>query len=245
MEKFNKKYEQFEDYLNGTLSKEEQKKVEDLLQEDKDFAGDLENFKLLIDGIKYSGRNNLREKVLEWDEEIADIEERDSGKVRKLKWYYLAASIAFFLIVSSVIIFTMETGNDELYAEYYSPYDYISKATRGDETDDIQISHWYDQAQYEKTITAISDISADNQTPEMKLALGNCYMQLSKYEEAIRIIKEVSDENLGNKIAADWYLSLCYLANEQPELAVAILKNISEIRSSYAARAQNLLNDLE
>ena len=139
----------------------------------------------------------------------------------------------------------MDSGQDQLYVAYYQPYDYIPPTTRGAEADDGLIDQWYDQAHYEKAISAIIGRPPEKQTTQLKLVLGNCYMQLSKFDDAIPIFKEISTGNTGYKNAADWYLSLCYLAKGNPEVSKPILLGLSSRKSSYAARAQKLLGELE
>ncbi len=105
MEKFKKNNDQFEKYLEDSLSSAEKKAVEDQLISDIDYAKEFEHYKLLIDGIKHSGRKNFRERISEWDQEMNEEGRGKVTEIRTFSRYYIAASIAFFLVVSSVLYF--------------------------------------------------------------------------------------------------------------------------------------------
>lgn len=243
MEKFKKNNDQFEKYQEDSLSSDEKKAVEDLLISDIEYAKEFEQYKLLIDGIKHSGRKNFRERISEWDQEMNEEGHEKVTNIRSFSRYYIAASIAFFLVVSFVLYFNL--GSDNLYSDYYTAYNYDPGNTRGRDSEFSRISQLYEMAKYQEVIAAMNDIPLENQTETLKIALACSYMELEKYEEAIVMLQKISSSKGGHETTSIWYLSLCYLATDKPELSVPLLTKLAGMNSSYTANAKKLLAELE
>ena len=103
----------------------------------------------------------------------------------------------------------------------------------------------YDQAKYEEVISVMDDIPPESQTQALRMVLACSYMELEKYEEAIVILQDISGAKGSYETASTWYLSLCFLATDRPELSVPLLTKLAGLNSSYTSDAKHLLKELE
>ena len=249
MKKHQDNIDQIEQYLEGNLDEKERIKVEESIASDSKFATDVENYKFLMDGIKFSGRNSLYQKLQDWDQELSEnitIGEQNS-KIRKFKWYYAAASIVIFVVAIGLVFTNMFSGYERVAANYYEQYDHYSGNTRGDKSDASSLSsinQYYDQGRYGETIDLINKLDLSFQSEEIRFLLANSYMALEKFDEAIILFKEVSGGTSGYRFESKWYLALCYLYINELDPALPLLEEISLSASSKSVEAKRLLEDL-
>ena len=249
MKDYQESIDQIEQYLEGNLDDKERTKVEESIANDKKFANNVENYKFLMDGIKYSGRNSLYQKLQDWDQELSDniTSEKQGTKIRSLNWYYVAASVVFFVVASALVYTNMFSGYERIAGSYYEPYNHYSGDTRGEKTEVSSlnaINQYYDQGRYAETIDLINKLDLSFQNEEIKFLLANSYMALDKFDEAIILFKEVSDGTSGYHFESKWYLALCYLYIDEFDRALPLLEELSLSTSSKSINAKRLLEDL-
>ena len=135
MKNYQQNIDQIEQYLEGELEGEGKKEFEESIANDKELANNVQNYTLLMDGIKYSGRRNLHERLKAWDANLPNAleDQKISSETKKIRWYYVAAAFAFFAVVSAVFYASMDTGYEKIVAAHYQPYDHISSTFRGKE----------------------------------------------------------------------------------------------------------------
>lgn len=249
MKKYQENIDLIEKYLEGTLDEEHKREVEEAKENDKAFAEQLNAYKFLMDGIRYSGRKELHQKMKEWDSELIDIPEKDTKviSIRNFKWYYIAASFILFMAAGIVIYTNLDSGYEGLVADYYKPYDYIPNIQRGEKADEnpmTSICLFYERSDYQATIQAIEDLDQDRRTPDLDMLLASSYQAIGNYEEAIKLYRELAEGNSKFDRDSKWYLALCYLSINDPDQARSILEKLKDLNSYYGPKAQNLLEDL-
>lgn len=242
--------EQIEKYLGKSLESDQVQNMEERLAGDKDFAGQYEVFKTLMDGIKYAGRKELLEEIKEWDAEmgLAIPEEKPMLTIKPRKWYYIAAVIVFFMVAGIVLNNISQPSYDSLVASYYQPYHQLNNAVRGDNDhtaspiDDA--FDFYDRGDYEQAILILQKLPSEEVTESSDFIYANALQAEKKYEEAEEIYARIIENNSIYKVGSQWYLALCKLALHKVKDAKVILEDVKHTNSSYASNAKSLLQEL-
>jgi len=248
MDKHQNEIDLFDQYTDGILNKDLSTSVEERLSSDREFAAGFEEYKLLTDGIKYSGRKKLLQKVKSWDKQIVEFPDQDhSGKSRFIRWYYFAAAISFFIIASAIIYSSFKTNYETIVANNYMPYTYIPETTRGDKIDANSMENiftFYDQGEYVQTIQMINKLDAAERSELSDYILANAYQATGKFDEAIVIYGEIANMESIYSSGSKWYLALCYLSKKDLNKAVPLLENLQQSKTSYAPKAKSVLEEL-
>lgn len=250
MKNFQEKIDKIEGYLEGSLDQNGVKEVENALASDKEFQKTFESYKFLVDGIKFSGRKELHEKIKLWDNEISDDINlpTKNTKLKPFRWYAVAASIVFFAIAGIVISVNLDRGYQGVVADYYKPYDIIPPTVRGEnDTQDLleSIYTYYELGKYSKVIESINQLETEQQTDLIKFLLANSYQVAGDYDAAIQLFEKLSTSDTGFKSAAQWYMALCLLSKEEAEKAIPILEELSTSNTFHESDAKSLLEDIK
>jgi hypothetical protein len=238
-----------EQFLNGELDDDEKASVEKTIRDDADFAREVEMQKLLMDGIRYSGRKKFREKLKTWDEEL--LQEGDSGEVtprsRTLRWYYVAASLSVIVIAAGILLTNMGTDYAKVSSLHFKPYQHLPTSTRGG-TDDQnaleRIIQDYDQGNYNETIQQIQALDPGDQTELSNFILANSYQAIDEFQKAITLYDGIIKSHGLFEYPSRWYVALCYLSIDQYGKAKPLLEELAASNSSYSREAKDLLKDL-
>ena len=249
MSKQQNEVEFIEQFLEGSLDKEKKRMMEDKISQDEDYAKDFEQYKLLIDGIKYSGRKKLLTKIKKWDLDFSDDFESESKHLVRIpfRWYYAAASIAFFIIAGFLIYSNINSGYDRIVADHYTPYNYNSEIKRGDKIEKNSIEHifqYYDHGEYIQFIQMINKLEDGQKTEQVNFILANAYQATENYDEAIILYGSIIDSGTSYSTASKWYLALCYLSVDNVAHARLLLEDLKGLTTFYSPKAKNLLEDL-
>lgn len=242
--------DQIDRYLEGNLSDIEKLRLNDEINTNPEFKEKVRKQILLIRGIRRYGRNELSRKISEWEMEIHQERESTVPSEKKVTfWYYAAATISLLLVFSAIFIYISGNNNTEsIIAEFYSPYEFTNSQTRGNEEKNLlynDILTFYQQGDYEQTISMIQSAGPDLHTVDIRFLLGNAYQASGRLEEAKEVFEKLSKEESAFRFGSQWYLSLCYLASDQKEQAIDLLEELSGTASSYAPKAKDLLKKLE
>lgn len=238
-----------EKYLDGELQGEDLRNFESQLQNDKEFAQDFHLHKEIRNALSESDIIDLREKLDKIKEDFK--KEKQRAIIRKPVLLYTACAFIAVLIVSSILIFDKTYTNDELYEKYYTHYD-AGIQTRGAEKTTIdtytQALIEYDNKKYIEAIDLLNQISDTSQayTISKEYFTGLSYMELKKYDEAIKHFCMVSND-YQNALHENviWYLGLCYIKTKQNELAIKQFIELNSISSFYKKQASDLLEKLK
>lgn len=239
-----------EQYLEGSLDEEKKQLIEKKISKDENFAEEIEQHKLLIDGLKYSERRKLYEKLKTWDLELSnDFELKPKHMIRQpTNWYYGIASIILFISISLLIYSNFYSGYDNLVADYYNPYTYIPGINRGEAIADNSLDHifkYYDRGDYIQTIQLIDQLEDDQKTEQLNFILANAYQANTNYYYAIKVYEQIINTGSIYVTGSKWYLALCYLSVKHVEQATILLEELKGSATSYSPKAKNLLEDLK
>lgn len=250
MKKFKEKIDKIEGYLEGNLDDSEIKVVEESLANDKEFQQTFESYKYLVDGIKYTGRKELHERIKLWDSELPDEINLPAADTKpgSFRWYAIAASIVFLVIAGIVISVNFDRGYQGLVADYYEPHDFLPPTVRGE--NDIEnavemIYNNYEFKKYSKVIESINQLETAQQTDEIKFLLANAYQATGDYDAAIPIFKKLVNSENGYSTDAQWYIALCLLSKKEADEAIPILEALSNSNTSRESDARSILEELK
>ncbi len=242
--------EKFDQYLQELLEEDQREDFEKKLENDAELKKDFLRHQVLVDGIKLHGRKALLDEMKSWDNEIKSIgfEPTEEKSISFFKWYYAAAAISIILVTIAVLYSSLNTGYDRIVASHYQPYTYISDIQRGEaieENPTDKIFQYYDQGNYQQTVQLINEVPESQRSELMSFIQANAYQAMEDYERAIPIFDSIADSNSVYAFGSKWYLSLCYLSVDQPDKAVTLLNELKATNSSFAPKAEKLLNDLD
>lgn len=238
-----------EQYLEGSLSDQEKQDFELRLETDEDFNRLLDEYAVLIAGIKFSGR----EKILANFQNIESELENETKVVKMTPsknktWYYVAASIALLFVAFFLLKPNNELSGSELALAYFEPYPAtIGAASRSTETSKDLIERAmssYENGDYETTIEILEGLG-ENNTDINKFYLGNAYQATQAYDKAIKIYQDLIDNSQMFNEQASFNLALCYLSTDNIEGATTLLKNANFAVPAYQDKAGQLLEKLE
>lgn len=248
MDKHQKEIDLFDQYIAGALDREMKEEMEKRLSSDLEFKANFEEYKLITDGIKYSGRKKLHEKVKTWDKELLELPNNNlTTRNRFIKWYAIAAVLTFFIIASGIIYSSLSTNYDSMVAQYYQPYKYIPETTRGEKIDQNPIELvfiLYDRGEFQQVIQKINQLDAAQRTIVSDYILANAYQAIEKIDDAIPLYKKIADSENAYTTGSKWYLALCYLSKNNLSEATPLLEQLKETKTSYAPKAKMLLDEL-
>lgn len=252
-----------EKYLNNEkLTDIEVELFNKTLENDEGFVRELNDIELLIAGIKKTAaRTSIEEKIERFESSIKnmDKDEKPDSKKHIIKYiikhpWMIAASLTFLFVTSAVLFSINQTPSyQKLYTEYYSPFEnYPTK--RGSEKEEQNLWKkaltYYDMGMYQDALDNFdkiqtSEYSATYKNPSFQLYKGNALMKLNKHDEAKVIFQGMVDNEEGMIIQAKWYLSMCYLYEDNEEKLIPLLEEIAEVKaSSYSRKSSNILNQL-
>lgn len=234
-----------EKYVQNRLSTEEVLKMDELLQNDKDFEKELTLQSNLIKAIKRDDDDNFRNLILEIESK-AKIE-KSQPKRSYTKWL-AAASILVLLGLSYFFTMTQKASHNELFASYFEPYrNVIQPLERGsDQQDEKSLAFYaYETGNYEKAIKLFTDLFTATKEPYYLFYKANALLKLEKANEAVPLLLEhlKTKDTLTEK--STWYLALAYLKlNDAPNAKIALKKVIADGKYK-TTEAKKLLNEFK
>lgn len=224
-----------EKYFSNSLNPKEQLRFNELLQSDEKFKKDFTFQKDLQKVIARNQHNDLKKTLQDFEKDKPIVKLFNISK----KWL-VAASILIIVGIGFVLLKSnFYPSPEKIFAENYEPYrNIVLPVERGENLNTIEHSAFvaYENGNYHKAINLFNSVPKTN-TTYIKFYKSMCYMSLNKTNEAITLLKTITDsdneassEKNFNEIA-NWYLALAYLKIGETEMArnqFSILANDKE-----------------
>jgi tetratricopeptide (TPR) repeat protein len=248
-----KDVEFIERYLDDNLSPEEKRDFEMRLAVDEGFETVFKTYKSLVNGIKYSGRKELHQKLKQYEDSLA-IEEGLQKRFLGLRFnsfytYSVAASVLLLISFTYIFIINQRTSANDIYSDYFQPYpNVVNPTTRGGEqVRDIkeEAYRFYDMEEYEEAAIQFEKILILNQSDDILLYSANSYLALGKYDSAIAKLSILRELDSPFKTQSKWYLALSYLGKNDMGNAKKVLEELKGEKNSYSKKAENILKELD
>ncbi len=239
-----------EKFISNELEGEKLDWFQDQLRNNKDFVA---QYILHIDinaAIKEDDIMHLRKRLDEIYNSFVQTEQKVI-KISRIKQFSAAALILVLIGIAGLIFILKDKSlsNEELFADYYSPYETIINVRSADNEIEKLISdafELYEQKKYKEASIKFDEILT--QDPDntfinfysaiSDLEIGNVNVASKKFQSIIN-----DRDNLFVQ-QSEWYLSLCHIKQNQTDEAVKILKRIIEREGYYKKQAENLLAEI-
>lgn len=230
-------------YLSGELTTDERSFLDKRLQEDTVLKKEFGLYKTMVIAMEEHYDEALKET----------LKKEDINKTKKNRSIFVplmvAASVVTILIVSYAFFkYSKVTSPQELYSEYYKPYyNVIDDYKRGSDltTSETEAFKLYEQKEYESAIKAFENgLSGNPENTPLLFYGGLSYLAVEKPDEAITMLMPVASSNHNLKEAAEWYLALAYLKNNNLLQSQKLLEDIAGSEGAYKEKAMSLLREL-
>ncbi len=248
---------QIEAYCKGQLSPQSERAVETHLI-DCPLCSDA------IDGFMETGcpspdqLTQQREKVWQKVQRIIN-QQRPHRKYPiyiKPLWRSAAAAVLVLIIALSFYRIYYIQRPAALFSQYYQPYEidfplhYRSHQSTSPPlpSELLQGFQAFDNAQYEESIPLLKQWLVRNPENDIvQFFLGQAYLQTGQTTDAIPLFKKVSQNPHSDyQKAAQWYLALIYIKENQRKKAISLLEQLKETHNSFfSPKAGQLLHQLK
>lgn len=228
-------------YLQKKLSEEDRANLETRLRTDAAFAELFHDIRILIEGVKESSRQELRNDLKKVEEALSSSE-RKEGALMMLDtrwWIAIAASLTLAIILFTVV--QVRHSPPELYTEFYRPYPNVASPTiRGEAQGNLAHAFGsYERGQYEDA--AVKFESLEPKDHVVYFYLASAYLADEEVDKAIgNFEKCLALEGLFT-VQARWYLALCYLYKEDTTISLKLLNEILKSENDYSDKAAQLI----
>lgn len=230
-------------YFDNTLTESELITFNELLQNDASFAEELA-FRI---NLKQSIHINERARIKAVVKQFEVSTKKQPSQKQNFTWIAAAITISFILI--TVYQYTQSPKPATLFQEYYKGYpNMIAPTERSSNSMDslIQMSFAaYDRGAYKEAIEYFTTLENQQKTAYTSLYIGICHLELKNSVAAIDVFKRAIALNNAYSLTAKWYLALAYLQNNQPELALEILKQYAVLEEPFKQEAKKLYDQLK
>ncbi len=243
-------------YLLGEMSEVELEQIEKLKKEDMNFAAEVEDYNKIVDGMKGLSMDQFKQELHNWEK--AYQAKRGNLKAQQFPFsfprYYQIAAVLLLLLVSVLVILMLRapstTSNNELYAQYYEPYeDLIIDRAQDPQSTPTQLYQGMDAYKQQNFQEAIIYLKAylsdfpDELIP--RLYLGISLLEEDNVNEAIGQFQQLlSSPELRQQ--AQWYTALAYLKGNKTDLAKDMFEEIIHDSLSHykSQEAEELLQSI-
>ncbi len=241
--------ELLEAYLNGEISQQEQKELDELIQKNPEAASEWELSNLIQTVI-------ADDDLHEFDDVVKSVVEKERKKEKTYHWLHSPAASTFAAAASVIIIlglawrlmFSYPTP-DRIFSKYYTPIEAnFTVKSGGNQSNQILFKafDYFNQQNYQQAAELFAQVLA--QEPEnipARFYNGLTDIELEKYPEASRHFRYViNDKDNFYVEEAEWYLGLCMIKLEELDRALEIFLNISNREGKHQEEAGEIVNKL-
>ncbi len=253
-----KHIEEISRFLEGNMPEEEMIDMEVRYIQDPAFRQEVDSVRLMIEGIRSSGRQTTKEEKLErlrsaqFDEiSFSKTTGRQDGPAitrrRKLvATLSIAASVLILIFAISPLFKPKSVNPSELFVTHFRPAeDIVLAGTRGTGDDlDRQAYEAYRLGNYAEALEIFESQIEDSPYRLTDLFyLGNCYLTEGRWQEASQAFDEVIRARTSLAEDAKWYLALSYLQLNRLDEAQGLLEEIAA-DNQVEGNARKLLKKL-
>ncbi len=239
-------FEQIEAYLNKELTEEQHLAFQKRMEVDPILKEEVQNHKALKEAMVDMDSVDLRKKL----QKIAfSDQEIDAAivapKKKRFPIWQIAASILLLLGITAFFWLNNTSSNNDLFETYYTVYP-TEDTMRGEQLLDLNIAlKSYENGNYSIAISQLKPfIEKYKEKTELKIFLGNCYLNTGNEKEAIGVFKKFKWEEKYYE-DAQWYLALSHLKLNNKNSTCNALKKVIEYNGIRKKNAEALLNELK
>lgn len=234
----------FEDYLTKKLSNEKRKTFEDRLLTEVKFKKAFETYKDLSLFLEHQIGDE--EKIKDFENNLKNIsnnyfETKTTNKTIKFKPWKLVVAASIVLLIGTYTYNMMSTPS----YDDFSNYETISLTVRGTQNELLNTAEKaFNTKDFTKATTYFEQLLKINpKNQELQLYKAISEIEINKYDDAEKLLLEISKGNSVYKNKALWLLALSKLKQKDYKSCAKILKTIPQDADEYQ-KAQKLLKKL-
>lgn len=239
-------YDQFEEYLNGTLNDMELKDFEQQLSTDTDLKNELNLYQKIKKSQQNKDLTNFEANLQSAENEYFKAPEKPIKKnptINRRIRILAAAMFIGFLIIAGLKLFQSPPSTDQLYAQFakheFSFQEMSSNATLG------QIQTLLEKNQYTAALPLINSyLQQSPNAADIKLAQAISLLETQQYDNALSSLKALGEQYPLYQNESLWYQALTYLKLNQIPSSLNLLHQIPDDSSRYSD-SQQLISILE
>jgi hypothetical protein len=248
MQPDNEDLQLIEKFIDGELSIDERKLFQERMN-DEAFAKQLHFQRAVTDSVRIVQEQELKKKFKQRLEQQRMTNETGTGESSRRNYYWAAAVLVIALASTIFIVVQQPDSSEKLYLAYYQPYPVTGITRDGSEEKQDPAVTAYGSGDYRSAAFILEAKIAEATTrnaEELKLILGNCYLQLGEQNKAALLFKQVmqSDDPV-LKADASWYFALAQIRMSDVANAKVTLQDLMATKSAYRSKAAQLLDDLD
>lgn len=259
MNKIEENIDLIERYLDNRLSAEELTEFEQRKKDDKKFNELVTEMNTLVQGIRFSEREKLREELADLEAGLPEVEAKlkaetkvEKGKVVFLKRRAFQMAVAASVVIAFGLFYVLRPtamSGDDLFNEFYKPYPNIIHGVERSVIPELTLEqkayYNYEAGNYQEAINLFDEFLQENSNDNYaRFYKAVSYMGLGDYTQTIPQLEVLIAEDIELSNQAQWYLGLALVKTEQYEKATEVLTKLSQSTSSYAPKAQQVLDKL-
>jgi tetratricopeptide (TPR) repeat protein len=216
------------DYLDHQLNQQDADQVENMLQNDKSLADELEYLKMAVDTVRL---NTIHDKVLAIRRSITNaplLAEKPANTVIRsmYKMSLRVAAILILLIGMAVMYKYLTVSNKTIYEKQFTSYELSN--LRGQESHDAEAEAYINKNWSEVIMVFQKD---NNKSNKSIFLAAMAEMQLNNFSQAVKLFETIlnPDRNTGDdsfREESEYYLSLAYLMNHETNKGIRLINKI-------------------
>lgn len=212
-------------YFSNSLSTEQKKQFDELLENDTEFKKQFEFEKDLKRAIKHKEQQKLKAKLKGFESEL-----KTTKGSSNYKFWLVAASFALLLSVSWYFYNSSSTNFNSLYTSNYEKYPNTIYAITRDTTVDTSIEYSafeaYEASNYQESIILFTELKESKNPEYVNFYLAQSYLNNDQLDKAIALFTDISTHKKEFSSESHWYLALVYLKNNKKEKAIKALEDL-------------------
>jgi len=233
------------DYLDGNLNQEEISRIETIIKQDTNTAGDLEFLKFAINTVRLSAIREKVSKVRNAQQiEQGDTTQGTQGVIRKMYKTGLRVAVVLILVLGSAFMFKLiNVTNQSVFNKQFIPFELTN--TRGVQTRDA-IDEAYSNKNWNEVVKIFQSENAVTNKSRFLTAMAD--MGLNQYSKAEILFESILNPSTPDKSfqeEAEYYLSLTYLMNHRENKGIALLNKIKADKTHTYYPLASKLSDID
>lgn len=241
---------EIDEFIQGKLPKEKHDMFVKAMQNDSEFAKEVEFYKKINASVKNIGREELRAELDIIHENKIHNKDQNSGITFKkiLPWILAAVFIISFIGYLSLHKTQISDSGPALYATYYKPYEFnAGTRTSATQKDLLKLDELFALQKYESVIPLMEKYLSANDDNNVELALANAYLETGDTKQALLTLKALEAKNdvfLNGHVL--WYKAMALLKIEDLESCSKALQEILKTPGSdHYNEAEALLEEMK
>ncbi len=249
-----RKIEEIDQFINRELSEKQLESFETELANNPDLAAELELHREIEASLNEKDVMNLRDKLGKISKDIIREKRKQRSLIARIPnsriaVATIAASLILLISITSLVSRHKAASEQELYTEYFRPYEATGIFRYSDSNLDSKLSlalHEYNETNYTKAVKLFSDVLRyDPENPVGNFYQAMALQELGQYQPAITSYNQVIQAKNNLFIQqAEWYSALCMLQNDNRKKATKQFQKIAENKGYYADKASAILRKL-